>query len=553
MIGTMCAAALAVAGLTGCAQIDSYSVRDEHATQADVIGDVVTVDGTFCLDDQVSGPAPDLRAGAASLVAGPGGDGACDPSQEAAALPEGIADDGGMQFFAAFMVPDGADAPATATAHLPEAFGGTTVTLRRKRSLDETLEHTRPSADGLRWVGYISPVVGAAARFASADLVAEHLQHASVTAPGAPSDGDWSAEADFRPARGSGGLPVPAGFGHAVIGGTRLAYPEALYDGVDPGAPGLEPGDRFGLQLLDTRPVDCQELREFPYTMLFGESLEALPATPSGLPLLSTTLCGRPSARGTLALRDLRGAGGDTAAAPGTTANVPFTLRYAGAAGPRFGLRATTAIPGATATPSAPALAPDAAGFHDVDVDVAVPDGTAPGDYAVALVATVGGQARTAVGTVTVPTPGVAAAPRGSDATTDAAPVEGADVTFPARARLVEFRGYDRSGLGPDRTSVNLGDVLCHKTAGACGSVTVQLSVAWGQLHPGASAARTRLVVIGFARLAVPAQGRRRVQLAVSGRARRLLRDGHVLRAIVGVRAVRNLRPIVQHVELHGH
>jgi hypothetical protein len=39
----------------------------------------------------------------------------------------------------------------------------------------------------------------------------------------------------------------------------------------------------------------------------------------------------------------------------------------------------------------------------------------------------------------------------------------------------------------------------------------------------------------------------------VTGRARRLLREGHVLRAIVGVRAVRNLRPIVQHVELRGH
>jgi hypothetical protein len=553
MIGTMCAAALAVAGLTGCAQIDSYSVRDEHATQADVIGDIVSVAGTFCLDDQAPAAAPDLRAGTPSLVVGPGGTGACDPSDAAAALPEGIADDGGVQFFAAFLVPEDAAEPATATGHLPAAFDRAPVTLRRRPSLDETLEHTRPAAAGLRWVGYISPVVGAAARFDRSDLVAAHLRHASVTAPAAPSDGDWSAEADFRPTRGIGGLPVPASFGHAVIGGTRLAYPEALYDGIDPGAPDLGGADRFGLQLLDTRPVDCQELREFPYTMLFGESLDALPATPLGLPLLSTTLCGRPSAQRALALRDLRGSGGTAAAAPGTSATVPFTLRYAGAPGPRFALRATTAIAGATATPSAATLAPAAAGFQDVDVDVVVPAGAAPGDYDVTLVATVGGQVRTAVGTLTVPAPGVPAAPRTADDPGGEDDVHGADVTFPARARLVEFRGFDRSGLGPDRRSINLGDVLCHKTAGTCGSVMVQLSVAWGQLHQGAGAARTRLVVIGAGRLVVPAQGRRRVQVAVTGRARRLLREGRVLHAIVGVRAVRNLRPIVRHVELRGH
>jgi hypothetical protein len=552
MIRTAFVAALAAAGLTGCAQIDTYAVRDEQAVQSDLIGDVVALRGTFCLDDQ-STPAPR----AASLVVGPGGDGVCDPAGSLPGLPQGLADDGGAQFFAAFLVPDTAVEPATATAQLPAAFDGATVTLKRKRSLDETLEHTRPAAAGLRWVGYISPVVGAAATFKDTNLVAAHLLHASETPLGAPADpatGDWSAEADFRAGRGEGGFPVPTRFGHAVIGGTRLAYPEALYDGVDATAPGVADADRFGLQLLDTRPVDCQELREFPYTQLFAQSLQALAEAPSGLPLLPTTLCGRPSGEAALALKDLRGSGGVVPVAPGGTATVPFTLRYAGEPGPTFALSATSAVPGATATPSTPALTPAAAGFHDVGIAVAVPAGTPSGDYAVTLIATVGGQVRTAVGMLSVTAPAATGSTTGQDPGTVGG--AGTPVTVPARSRYVEFRGFDRTGLGPDGKSINLGDVLCHKTAGACGFVRVQLSVRWEQLHDGAEVARAaasvrvRMVVIGTTSLSVPAGGRRRVRVTVPARVRRMLQRDEVLHAIVGVRAAHNVLPIVQRVTL---
>jgi hypothetical protein len=405
-------------------------------------------------------------------------------------------------------------------------------------------------------VGYLSPVVGAAASFATPEAAALHLRHASVTEtdPADTADGDWSAEADFRPARGESGFPAPTSFGHAVLGGTRLAYPEALYEGLNPSAPGVPDADRFGLQLLDSRPVDCQELREFPYTQLLGQSLEGLPEGVSGLPLLPTTLCGRQSGDATLALKDLRGSGGVASAAPGGTATVPFTLRYAGEAGPTFALSATSAVGGETATPSAPALTPAAAGFQDLAVTVAVPAGATPGDYAVTLTASVGGQVRKAVGTliVTGPAAGTAGAGAGTqDQEEDPGTVGG--VGTPSTVfRALEFRGFDRSGLGPDGKSINLGDVLCHKPRGACGSVRIQLSVGWEQLHLGAQMAanRVRMIVIGSGRLSVPAQGRRRVRITVSKRVRRMLGDDQVIHAIVSVRAAHNAPPIVHRVEL---
>jgi hypothetical protein len=174
----------------------------------------------------------------------------------------------------------------------------------------------------------------------------------------------------------------------------------------------------------------------------------------------------------------------------------------------------------------------------------------------VTLAATVGGQVRTAVGTLTVTAP--AGAGPGSTTGEEQGTVGGAGtpVTVPTRSRYVEFRGFDRSGLGPDGKSINLGDVLCHKTAGACAFVRVQLSVRWEQLHDGAEVARAagpvrvRMVVIGTTSLSVPARGRRRVRVTVPARVRRMLQGDEVLHAVVGVRAAHNVLPIVQRVTL---
>jgi hypothetical protein len=554
------AVALAAAGLTGCAGLNGYSVREETASQQDTIGDVVHVGATLCLDDAAvfTGDGDALRR---SLAIPDNGDGACDTEPQQAGFAEGFADNGGVQFFAAFLVPDNAKAPATATAMLPSGFDADSVTLTRKPSLDETLQHTRPAPADQRWVGYISPVVGQAAQPGEGlpELAAGLQRIAESDAPPASAgDGDWSVAADFTPARGEGGLPAPATFDHAVLGGMRMAFPESLYDGVNPNGLDATGSETFGLQLLDSRPVDCQEYRGFPYNQLYGVDLDGQETDSHGLPLVPTTLCGRTSTGGELALKDLRGTGGEASAAPGATAKVPFTLRYVGDAGPSFALSASTALPGAAVSPSPAMLTPAAPGFQDATVTVAVPAGTAPGAYAVTLTATVDGQTRTAQGTVRVTAPaGTTATSGSSQEADDGAEVASAGtVATPSRKRLLEFRGFDRSGVGPDGKSINLGDVICHKTEGSCGWASVQLTVRWEQLHAGAEVARAasgkrvRMVTIGTAQLSVPAQSRRRVKVTLPPSVLKLLSSGEILHAVAAVRPARNRVPMVHRIAL---
>jgi hypothetical protein len=555
------AVALAAAGLTGCAGLNGYSVRDESAVQQDTIGDVVHVGATLCLDDNIDGSAGDaLRRG---LAIPANGDGSCDADPHQAGFAQGFADNGGVQFFAAFLVPDSAKTPATATATLPSGFDAANVTLTRKPSLDETLDHTRPAPAGQQWVGYISPVLGQAAAPGEGlpELNAGLQKIAESDAPPAV-DGDWSVSADFTPARGDGGLPAPASFAHAVLGGMRLAFPESVYDGINPDGLDATGSESFGLQLLDSRPVDCQEYRGFPYDQIYGVDLEGAETDGNGLPLIPTTLCGRKSGDEVLALKDLRGAGGETTVAPGTTATVPFALRYVGDAGPSFALSASTAVPGATVSLSPAVLTPVAPGFQDATVTVAVPAGTAPGSYAVTLTAAVGSQVRTARGAVNVvaatSTTATSGANQEADDDDDDAGVAGAGtaVTASTRTRMLEFRGFDRSGVGPDGKSINLGDVLCHKAQGSCGWVSVQLTVRWEQLHAGAEAARAathsrvRMVTIGTASLDVPAQGRRRVEVTLAPSVLKLLNGGEMLHAVAAVRPARNRVPMVHRIAL---
>jgi hypothetical protein len=554
------AVALAAAGLTGCAGLNGYSVRDEAAIQQDTIGDVVHVAATLCLDDNLEYLTGDaLRRG---LAIPANGDAICDADPHQAGFAQGFAENGGVQFFSAFLVPDSAKVPATATATLPTGFDAATATLMRKPSLDETLQHTRPAPIGQRWVGYISSVVGqvAAPGEGLPELAAGIQRIAESDAPPATDgDGDWSVSADFTPARGDGGLPAPATFGHAVVGGMRLAFPESVYEGVNPNGLDAIGSESFGLQLLDSRPVDCQEYRGFPFAQLYGVDLDSAETDAHGLPLVPTTLCGRKSGDEVLALKDLRGSGGETTVAPGTTATVAFALRYVGDAGPSFALSASTAVPGATVSLAPAMLTPAAPGFQDATVTVAVPAGTAPGSYAVTLTATVGGQVRTARGAVNVVAPASVPAASSAEQEADAdGAVAGASATAaaPARKRMLEFRGFDRSGVGPDGKSINLGDVLCHKTEGTCGWATVQLTVRWEQLHAGAEIAtaaarkRVRMVTIGTARLAIPAQSRRRVKVTLPPSVLKLLADGEILNAVAAVRPAHNRVPIVHRIAL---
>jgi len=80
-------------------------------------------------------------------------------------------------------------------------------------------------------------------------------------------------------------------------------------------------------------------------------------------------------------------------AAPGTTAVIPVTARFAGTAGPEFAfaLTAATTLPGASATVNVPTLTPPADSTSAVSVSVPVPVNAAPGQYPVTVTATIGG------------------------------------------------------------------------------------------------------------------------------------------------------------------
>lgn len=552
------AAVAATAALTGCGPLPGYAVRDESAAQQDVIGDTVHLGATLCLDTHGDDEALSTDTARCDDQEGEG--------QYLHQLPS-FAGDGGLQFFAAFLVPDEASAPATASATLPAGMDPATATLTRKPSLDESLEQTQPAPAGERWVGYISPVVGeATAPGETPEDVAAGLERMATTKltedPNAGSGdvGDWAASADFTLSRGPGGLPAPASFTHAVIGGVRMAYPQDIYDGVDP--TGFhDPVEAFGLQLLDTRPVDCQEVRAWPFDTFFGLSTSLLGQSSSGDPLLPTTSCGRPSAVGDLALKDLRGSGDTVTVGAGQTATVPFTLRYVGDPGPTFALSASTALPGAPAVVVTPgALTPGGAGFQSASVAVTVPAGTAPGDYAVTLTATVGGQVRVATGTITVGVPG--AGTTNANTTPNPTGLEGdgsglvSAASVVTRQRMLEFRGLDRSGLGPDGRSVNIGDVICHKTGEACGWVSWQLSVRWEQLHAGAEAARAsakqrvRMVVLGSGSLSVPAGARRHIRVKLPKSVIKAIDGGEVLHAVAAVRPARDRVPVTHRIDL---
>src|SRR4051812_5513794 len=465
------ASALAALALGGC-----YQVTAEDAVQQDVIGDTVRATATFALDGAAAGRLPG-------------------------------------QFVAAFLVPDGATAPATLDAKLPGAPAA--VAMTRRPSLDESLQGSRPAPAGRRWVGYATAVVGLPDAVKDAADVDGLLRSARDTAPPAQDDAGWSVAGDFTIARGDGGLPLPAAFEHAAMGGFRIALPAAVL------ADGEVPGDvrAFALGLSDQRPFDCDEVRAFPFPELFGAAAPAV---------LRTTACGPTSAGGALALADLRGSGASVEAAPGATVTVPFTLRSVGPAGPVYALRAQTTLPGATATPAVATLAPSGPGFHDVAVTVTVPVGAEPGDRAVSLVATAGGEEREALGQVTVRVP--AGRDRGAPG------LQGIlGITIHQEAeRLLRFSPFTAAVPGRGGR-VAVGNVWCLRERGVC-DVRVRITAGG--------------VALGSARLRVPAQARRRVALRTGRRARALLRLGSSIDAVVTVRRAADPEAIVEHVQL---
>jgi hypothetical protein len=162
---------------------------------------------------------------------------------------------------------------------------------------------------------------------------------------------------------------------------------------------------------------------------------------------------------------------------------------------------------------------------------------------------------RRAAGRLVVTAPPAAPEPDGDGGTRTIHLVIGA-AQPPVSEPPLEFRAFDRSTLSADGRSVNVGELACHRAAGPCADVAVQLSARWTELHDVASTARAsqrlRLVVFGRAVLTVPALGRRAVRVPVGPAVRRVLAAGRTVHAVAAARATADAEPLVRRVALRG-
>ena len=347
-----------------------------------------------------------------------------------------------------------------ADAGIPDTVdvtGDVDTTLARNVGYEQALDQLQPPQAGTRWAGYVSGIL-------------DRLPN------------EWSATGDFRAPVVDGLARGP--FRYRVVSGSRA--------GDDPDV-----------------PVRCVEAGQAEPLPTDARCIGAI------LPPASEPLAELP-------VRDLAVLPGDAQQVePGATAQVPFTLRYAGPASPAadFSIEATTTLPGVQPLPASPTVAPPADSDTPLAVSVAVPAGTAPGDYDVTLTASLpNGQERTATGRVSVPAPPSSSPPPSAPATPPASAPSELTLTEPPHAeivRMVEPRLRGRmlfTGFVvrcPPGLPVNCG-----------GS---------GRAFGGKAAARTaqrrRSSVIGKAGLAVPSGGERELRVRLTPRGVRFLRN----------------------------
>ena len=261
-----------------------------------------------------------------------------------------------VQVLLGFRIPTGSTPPATFTSTGPEALA-----FAQSPGYTAELERLAPTDASQKWVGYITGVV---------NYTTTGVQRAIV-------------QPRFALDRGADGSPFPGPYPHRPVVGFRLV----------------------SASLPAERPVTC------------GAALNA----DSG----DSSICVDDPALAAVATdfqRDTRDLGvlaaGPVSAPRGSLATVPFTLRYAGPAGTaaNFSLAATTTLPGATAVPNPPTLAPPANSDTVIPVAVGVPPSAAPGGYDVTFTARLAnGQVRTGTRrlNVTSAPPGGVAGPAG--------------------------------------------------------------------------------------------------------------------------------------------
>ena len=222
-----------------------------------------------------------------------------------------------------------------------------------------------------------------------------------------------------------------------------------------------------------------------------------------------STICVNDPALAALATdfqRDTRDLGvlaaGPVSAPRGSLATVPFTLRYAGTAGTaaNFSLAATTTLPGATAVPNPPTLAPPADSDTVIPVAVGVPASAAPGGYDVTFTARLAnGQVRTGTRRLNVTTaPSGAAAGRAARARLSVVLPRGLALAAARRRGIVVLIGSTR------RVSARVS--LFQGRAGR--AKAVRTSAAAGARADAGGVLRSKKLVPGAYRIVIRVQGR---------------------------------------------
>ncbi|MFN8122324.1 MAG: hypothetical protein U0237_07830 [Thermoleophilia bacterium] len=260
---------------------------------------------------------------------------------------------GDVQLLLAVRVPASLTPPATVATDSPA------VTFAANASYAAELERQSPAGAGRKWAGYLT----------------NQFTYNGATDPNVAFTGTWALP------QGADGSPFAGPLAYRPVVGWRIS------DSSHPVG----------------RPVVCDAAN-----LATGSDGGTTLCVDS--PLLAT-LGDADLTRTTRDLGILTGAAASGTA--GTTVTVPFTAKYAGSStsAANFAMSAATTVPGAAVTVTPGSLLPATDSTNPVAVAVAVPAGTAPGNYDVTLTAKVGTQTRMRTGTLTVTAPVVTPPP----------------------------------------------------------------------------------------------------------------------------------------------
>jgi hypothetical protein len=271
---------------------------------------------------------------------------------------ENISSPVSLQLLLGYRIPADSQPPASFTS-----TGSVALTFQPSDSYASELQRLQPAPAGEKWVGYAST---STFTYQSSMGVKEGTVVAAFTLPPAVDGGPFQTPFRFRP----------------VVGVRGVASPSSPI----------------------SRPVKCDN-----NLMAASDSNSTACVSDTG-PQFGTSAAAPITGYSSLSTRDLGfpSAGVSGSANPGGLVTLPFIARYSGTAiaAATFSLTASTALPGATASPTITTFAPPNNSDTPIPVAVGVPAGAAPGTYDVTLTAKLAnGQTRAGVGKLTVVAP----------------------------------------------------------------------------------------------------------------------------------------------------